>query len=126
MSQQTIKILDDLARRFGIFIDWNSKNVIPYLQNLISRYVKYNLSINILGLSLSIFWICFLVLLFVKREKIEKLIEDSFYEVIFYCGICIISMIALIMMISCPIEIIKCLTVPEKLIIDMIQNMNRI
>ena len=37
MSEEIIKILDDLGRRFGILIDWSSKNILPYLQDLIPR-----------------------------------------------------------------------------------------
>lgn len=31
MSDEIIKILDDLGQRFGVVIDWSSENVMPYL-----------------------------------------------------------------------------------------------
>ena len=34
MSDEVIKVIDALAERFGIVIDWSSENVIPYLQQL--------------------------------------------------------------------------------------------
>ena len=30
-SSQIIEILNNLAERFGIFIDWTDQNIIPYL-----------------------------------------------------------------------------------------------
>ena len=32
MSDEIIKVLDDLSDRVGITIDWTSQNVLPYLQ----------------------------------------------------------------------------------------------
>lgn len=35
MSEEVIKILDALAEKFGLAIDWTSANVLPYLQQLL-------------------------------------------------------------------------------------------
>lgn len=40
MSEEIIKLLDNLAEKFGIAIDWTSSNVLPYLQDLMGRYVN--------------------------------------------------------------------------------------
>ena len=48
MSEEIIKVLDDLGDRFGIAIDWTSENVLPYLQNLMDRFITYNIAMNIL------------------------------------------------------------------------------
>ena len=52
MSEEIIKVLDDLAKRAGIAIDWTSENVIPYLIELGSKLVKYELWMSILLLVL--------------------------------------------------------------------------
>lgn len=31
MSEEVIKILDTIAEKFGLAIDWTSANVLPYL-----------------------------------------------------------------------------------------------
>lgn len=41
MSEEIIKVLDELGKRFGIVIDWSSKNIIPYLQELLKRFICY-------------------------------------------------------------------------------------
>lgn len=41
MSNEIIKILDDLAKRFGVAIDWTAENIVPYLKELFSRLVTY-------------------------------------------------------------------------------------
>ena len=54
MSDEIIKILDDLGQRFGVAIDWSSQNVMPYLQNLMSRFVKYETATSILWMLLGV------------------------------------------------------------------------
>lgn len=44
MSEEVIKILDALAEKFGLAIDWTSANVLPYLQQLCDKYVTCNSS----------------------------------------------------------------------------------
>ena len=43
MSDEIIKILDDLGQRFGIAIDWSAQNVMPYLKDLMSRFINYEM-----------------------------------------------------------------------------------
>lgn len=43
MSDEIIKVLDDLSRRLGIAVDWTSSNALPYLQQLAQKYVNYKL-----------------------------------------------------------------------------------
>lgn len=40
MSQEIIKVLDNLCEKFGIAIDWTSQNVKPYLQELFCKVYK--------------------------------------------------------------------------------------
>ena len=44
MSKEVIKILDALAEKFGLAIDWTSANVLPYLQQLCRKYVTYEIT----------------------------------------------------------------------------------
>ena len=41
MSYEIQKILDDLARRFGVMIDWTEEHVLPYMLDLFERIVLY-------------------------------------------------------------------------------------
>ncbi len=41
MSEEIIKVLDELGKRFGIIIDWSNQNIIPYLQELLKRFICY-------------------------------------------------------------------------------------
>ena len=41
MSEEIIKVIDELGKRFGIVIDWSNQNIIPYLQELLKRFICY-------------------------------------------------------------------------------------
>ena len=41
MSEEIIKVLDELGKRFGIVIDWSNQNIIPNLQELFKRFICY-------------------------------------------------------------------------------------
>ena len=42
-SSQFIEVLDALCAKFGIVIDWTSQNVMPYLTDLATRLVSYEI-----------------------------------------------------------------------------------
>ena len=44
MSEEIIKVLDALAEKFGVAVDWTSANVIPYLEQLCSKCVNYEIA----------------------------------------------------------------------------------
>ncbi len=38
VSNQIIEVLNEICNKFGLAIDWTSKNVQPYLQELIAKW----------------------------------------------------------------------------------------
>lgn len=66
MSEEVIKVLDALAEKFGIAIDWTSANVLPYLQQLCGKYVRYEIVTSIVWMLIGI------CLLLVGKQIAEK------------------------------------------------------
>ena len=54
MSDEVIKVIDALAERFGIVIDWSSENVIPYLQQLCDKYITYEIITSIVWMIIGV------------------------------------------------------------------------
>lgn len=54
MSEEIIKVLNALAEKFGLTIDWSSKNVIPYSEQLCHKYVNYEIATSIMWIVLGI------------------------------------------------------------------------
>lgn len=77
LSTEIIKILDDLAERFGVVIDWADKNVMPYLMELYDRFITYKIVENSLTLVLFIIVFAVCILFFSKFIKYYRLGKKS-------------------------------------------------
>lgn len=127
VSNQIIKVLNDICNKFGLAIDWTSKNVQPYLQELIAKCVAYKFATSIL-------WLIFGILACAIGSVLAKMAVGSWkkyneegpisdYEM--YCAIQGISSGILltvgIVMVACNITtMITCKTFPEKVVLDMV------
>lgn len=76
MSEEVIKILDDLSQRFGIAIDWSSQNVLPYLQDLMTRLIQYKNIQAIMWIIISV--IVFILVGIILRVMLKYI--DKYYD----------------------------------------------
>lgn len=128
MSEEVIKILDALAEKFGLAIDWTSANVLPYLQQLCGKYVTYEIATSVVWILIGI------CLLFVGKYVIGKTKyyygkyeEDwsSDYDVatILFGILAGCAIVGGIIVILCQtFDIVTCITFPEKIIIEELQS----
>lgn len=80
MSEEIIKVLDNLAQKFGIAIDWTSQNIMPYLQDLMSRYIQYQNAIAITWIIISILVVIISIIATIKVYKWTKKNEYDSYD----------------------------------------------
>ena len=114
-SSQFIEVLDALCAKFGIVIDWTSQNVMPYLTDLATRLVNYEIWT-------SVAWIVILGVAFVVIWKLTKNArkDNSFGNE----GICVCAWVAccfigiIFVVVACVevFDIIRALTIPEVVI----------
>lgn len=131
MSDEIIKVIDELGKRFGIVIDWSNENVLPYLQELAHRFIIYKTAIGIMTIVISvisiiIFGICMKKLL--EWRKSEKFSEntwddDLFIFILAMIGCVIAICIAAGVIIGNTAGIIQNLTIPELTILEYIKPM---
>ena len=114
MSNEVIKVLDHICDKFGIAIDWSSSNVIPYLQDLMVRMTKYVTYTSILWLVIYL------------SIKLIKWSEDTYYDdiIAIVCGVItpIIVILFFLVGVNACENLIEVNTVPEKYIIEMVQD----
>lgn len=123
MSNEVIKILDHICDKFGIAIDWSSSNIIPYLQDLMVRITKYVTYTSIFWLVISMLTIIISIYLSIKLIKWSK---DTYYDDVITIGCTVITPIIVIIFFFVGItacqNLIEINTIPEKYIIEMIQD----
>lgn len=77
MSDEIIKVFEYLGGKFGIAIDWTNSNVMPYLQQLFEKFIKWEIATSIAWIVIAIIpiiiflilgltigddiWICFVL-----------------------------------------------------------------
>lgn len=121
-SSQFIEVLDALCAKFGIVIDWTSQNVIPYLTDLATRLVNYEIWT-------SVAWIVILGVAFIVIWKLTKNARknDSYDNEINCIGawvVCgIISFIFVTVTCVEIFDIIRALTIPEVVIYGFLKGL---
>ena len=128
MSEEVIKILDALAEKFGLAIDWTSANVLPYLQQLCGKYVTYEIATSVVWMLIGI------CLLFIGKYVIgkakhcwEQYEEDWHSDYDFtatllevFAGCVIVG--GIIVILCQTFDIVTCITFPEKIIIEELKS----
>lgn len=145
MADEIIKVLDDLAQRMGVVIDWSAENVLPYVTELGEKLVRYELLT-------SVFWTLFPVLFGVviwkfmkwattqqkveyehkdryygdtaKKTKIFTPIEDSFVVMVLGIFMLVFELLLVINVVVCEIEtVLAAVALPEKIIMEYLQTL---
>ena len=131
VSDEIIKVLDYLCEKVGIAVDWTNSNILPYIEQLCTKFVKWELATSIawlvIGIILAIVGCCFIKPAIRRWQtyRLNDIIEDNAYISIVYWVIAAVLIFIGIMVISEQIfDIITCCTFPEKVIYDYIQEIN--
>ena len=129
MSEEIINVLDALAEKFGLAVDWTSANVIPYLEQLCGKYVNYEIATSVVWLVFGIMCIIFGTVLFKKMKycynKSEEMDEDNGYTygcILSAIGFGALVIIGSIVSMTQIFDIVTCFTFPEKIIIEELKS----
>ena len=118
MSDGIIKVLNELCSKFGIAIDWTSDNVVPYLQDLMTRYAKYICYTSIMWLAIGVLIVLVVGIIWYKYYKSSKDIDCGII-VLILCGMLLGGMTIVVQ----TLDIIEVLTIPEKAIVEDVRYM---
>lgn len=134
MSAQIIEVLNDICKKFGIAVDWTSKNIQPYLKELMTKCINYKLATDIVwlvvGIVLLIIGGVLLRFAFNNNRKYHEIkdyyermyskLDDTADIQFIIGGICL--GIAVVLTLYFTINLITCVTFPEKIILDMVRS----
>ena len=134
MSAQIIEVLNDICEKFGIAVDWTSKNIQPYLKELMTKCINYKLATDIVWLVVGIILLIIggVLLRFAFNnnhkyheikdyyERMHSNLDETVAAQIIFGGICL--SIAVILTLYFTINLITCVTFPEKIILDMVRS----
>ena len=113
-SDELIKTFDYLLSQFGIAVDWTSENVLPYLQTLAEKLVRFEINTSIMGLIVGVVVLTVRVWIFVKDIK-------DWDSGVFILGVILIIVAGIVC--CCQVyDIIKCVSFPELYVFEYIKH----
>lgn len=121
VSDQIIAVMNDVCQKFGVAIDWSHKNAIPYLTELAGRYVNYEIATSIAFAA--IFGAILLLSAIICKIAYKTNIDD--FKFVMTLIIIFATVIFIVVFSTQLFDIIECLTIPEKTIIEYISMLLR-
>lgn len=125
MSEEIIKVLDALGEKFGIAINWTSENVMPYLQQLCSKYITYEIATSVVWLLAGI---CLLFIGKKAKQYWKQYEEEGVYSdcdimaIVFGMLVSCVIIVGIIVILCQTMDIVTCVTFPEKILIEEMQS----
>lgn len=111
ISDEVINILEYLCQKIGFTIDWTSNNILPYLEQLCAKFIKWEIGT-------SITWIVLTLAVVLAGVWLQKITEgDELVNILLIC----IAVAAFIIIGKQIFDIVKCCTFPEKAVYDYIK-----
>lgn len=112
MSEEVIKILDYLGEKIGVTIDWTSNNVIPYVEKLCEKFIKWEISTSIAWLVIGVLAVILGIVLGIYAGGFEDEMGFVFCFFLLVIGVVVIGFQVF--------DIIECNVFPEKVIYEYI------
>lgn len=131
MSEEIIKVLDNLGQKFGLAIDWSSQNIMPYLKDLMTRFITYRTTTAIILIVIS------LVLIIgglISIKKLRKWIksdafnkrwqdDDELLAILGFTGVGILVTVGIVVLIFNVFGIVQNLCMPELVVFEYIKSL---
>ena len=112
ISNEIIQVLEYLAEKIGITIDWTNSNVLPYVEQLCKKFIEWEYNT-------SLAWIIMVIVISVIAFLWAHL-SAGWDDLAGF--ICIIAVLASVVVIGCQVfDMIECRVFPEKTIYNYIQ-----
>lgn len=131
VSEQIIEVLNYICEKIGITIDWTSANIIPYLNELCEKYIRYEIATSFVWLIIGI--ICIVICAVIGKKYLKKFLDKRVARGAYstegdeYAIIALICLIAILSIVPVPIyqifDIVECFTIPEKTIFEYVQSL---
>lgn len=120
VSSEIIEVLDYLGEKFGIAIDWTSNNVLPYLQTLADKFIKWEISTSIVWIIIAVFVMVGMIVL-INLKGVRKINEET--DGMLWIPIIVLIIVSFMVICIQIFDIVECNVFPEKALYDFIKVM---
>lgn len=117
LADQIIQIIDAIAHRFGVAIDWTADTVMPYIKELAEHLVRWEICTSYMWIAICLFVLLFFSIL-AAMETWGSFDAAGFWRFCFFASF-IITVIVIAVQ---AYDIITCKVFPEKYIFEYVKN----
>ena len=115
-SEEIMKVFDYVGTKLGVAIDWSSENVLPYLQDLAERFIRFKIQTCIIAIV-----VCIVLIILGVLCAILDVWKDYTEGIVFILS-CIVILISIGVIVYNSYKIIECNNIPEKVIYEYVSN----
>ena len=116
ISNEIIEVLDYLCDKFGIAIDWTHQNIMPYLEQLFTKFIAWELSTSIAYIVIFAIVAVILIIVLIWSARVDEELAGMLLIPV------VLIIIGLFIGIGVQVfDIIECNVFPEKVLFDYIQ-----
>lgn len=128
LSDQIIQVLEYLAEKMGVTIDWSQQNVMPYMQQICEKYIRYEIATSIMWMLTGLAFIASAVWWIRACKICMKKYEDAMWHsewnmAAWSCvaALAICAVIGIVIVLSQVHDIMRCILFPEAQIYSYIK-----
>ena len=115
-SEEIMKVFDYVGTKLGVAIDWSSENVLPYLQDLAERFIRFKIQTCIIAIV-----VCVVLIVLGALLAIWDVWKD-YTEGGAFLFSCIVILISIVVIAYNSYKIVECNNIPEKVIYEYVSH----
>lgn len=113
VSDWIIQVLDYIGKKLGFTIDWTSENVLPYVQTLCDKYIRWEIATSMIWIIAGIV-VAILSVILIKKNYSDDYIAPFLWTLLL-AGIILIGVQIF--------DIVKCICFPELQVFEYVQSL---
>lgn len=124
MSEEIINVLDYISEKFGVAIDWTNGEIMPYLKEVCSKLIRYEICTSVIWIVISAVLIALCVIFSKKTVKSSnEILDDEDIKITAIIALLLISLLFFAIMIIQIFDIAECCIAPEKYLAEYISEL---
>lgn len=130
ISDQIIQVLEYLAEKMGVTIDWSQQNVLPYVQQICEKYIRYEIATSVMWLVVGLMFVASTICWIREYKYCMKKFDECWWSSLwdFVAMLCVVALVLcaisgiLIILVQMN-DIMRCIFLPEAQIYSYIKSL---
>lgn len=115
ISDELIKVLDMIGEKIGVAIDWTGNNVIPYVEQLCQKYIKWEIATSVTWMIIGVLMVIIAITLGIWADGFNDDMGFMVCVILLCIGLAVVGFQVF--------DIIECSIFPEKVIFEKVSYM---